>query len=266
MIVSSKYKVGWTPKPGFTSLVKAGDAGLKYIDFGMLSLGKGKRFKISAADKETSLVLLLGAAVLHGIGKPATIGPRKSFFDEKPWTVMLPAGSSCEIEATEDCEIAIGQAPSKRKGEAIVVGPDKVKELTLGRGSWQRTARIMVDENVPADLLFIGEALTDDGRWSSYPPHRHEKDDLPDEVEMEEIYYFHFDRPQGFGIQKVYTDDRSIDETVTVGERDAVLVPRGYHPVVCAPGYKMYYLWIMAGKNRKFLQRLDPDHAWVAKK
>lgn len=80
---------------------------------------------------------------------------------------------------------------------------------------------------------------------------------------MEEIYHFRFDRPKGFGIQKIYTDDRAIDETITVRENDTVLIPRGYHPVVTAPGYSMYYLWIMAGKNRRFLSSVDPDHRWV---
>jgi 5-deoxy-glucuronate isomerase len=168
-------------------LVKAGDAGLKYIDFGILSLARGAKYTIPAAEKETALVLLHGTAAIHGIGKPCVIGPRKSLFDEKPWTVMLPAGCGCEIEATADAEIAVSQAPSKRRGEPRVITPDQVKEMTLGRDNWQRTARIMVDENVPADFLFIGEALTVNGNWSSYPPHRHEKDELPDEVEMEEI-------------------------------------------------------------------------------
>lgn len=86
----------------------------------------------------------------------------------------------------------------------------------------------------------------------------------PDEVDMEEIYYFRFDRPGGFGIQKIHTDDRSIDETYTVQDHHTVLIPEGYHPVATAPGYSMYYLWVMAGENRRFLSRPDPDHAWVA--
>lgn len=259
------YRVGWTPKPGLTPLVRAGDAGLKYIDFGMVALSQGDRFVLTPCGKETVLVLLQGAVAIHGIGSPCSLGPRRNLFDDKPWTVLLPSQCGCEIEAATDAEIAVCQAPSTRQGEPCVILPDQVKEMTLGRDNWHRKARIMVDENVPADLLFIGEAMAFNGNWASYPPHRHERDALPDEVEMEEIYYFRFDRPQGFGIQKVYTDDRSIDETLTVREHDTVLVPRGYHPVVSAPGYSMYYLWIMAGRNRKFLSRLDPDHAWVAK-
>jgi 5-deoxy-glucuronate isomerase len=123
---------------------------------------------------------------------------------------------------------------------------------------------MMVAEEVPADYLFIGEAIVPPANWASFPPHRHDFDDLPYEVDMEEIYYFRFDRPQGFGIQKIYTDSRSIDETYTVQDHHTVLIPEGYHPVATAPGYSMYYLWVMAGQNRRFLSRPDPDHGWVA--
>jgi 5-deoxy-glucuronate isomerase len=173
---------------------------------------------------------------------------------------MLPPQTAYKIVALEDLELAVCQAPSSRQGTPQVVPPDGVKEVVIGRNNWQRRALIMVDENVPADYLFIGEAIVASGNWASFPPHRHEEDALPDEVEMEEVYYFRFDRPRGFGIQKVYTDDRSIDETLTVTQHDTILIPRGYHPVVAAPGSTMYYLWIMAGKNRRFLSRIDPDH------
>ena len=106
------------------------------------------------------------------------------------------------------------QAPSTRPGPALVIPPDKVKEVSLGKPGFQRRALMMVTEEVPADYLFIGEAIVPPANWASFPPHRHDFDDLPYEVDMEEIYYFRFDRPQGFGIQKIYTDNRSIDETL----------------------------------------------------
>ena len=134
----------------------------------------------------------------------------------------------------------------------------------MGKPGFQRRALMMVTEEVTADYLFIGEAIVPPANWASYPPHRHDFDELPYEVDMEEIYYFRFDRPQGFGIQKIYSDNRSIDETYTIQDHHTVLIPEGYHPVATAPGYSMYYLWVMAGKNRRFLSRLDPDHSWVA--
>lgn len=259
-----KYKTTWSGKPGYSKFVQPGNGDLKLIGFGMLSLTAGQRYTLDTADQETAIVLLQGEAIIRGPGlENQKLGPRKNVFEPKPWTVLLPPGKTYEMEATADVELAVCQAPSARDGKPCVIPPENIKDVTIGRDNWQRRALIMLDERTTADYLFIGEALVPSGNWASYPPHRHDFDALPEEVDMEEIYYFRFDRPTGFGIQKIYTDDRSIDETLTVAEHDVALVPVGYHPVVAAPGYTMYYLWIMAGKNRKFLSRIDPDHRWL---
>jgi len=258
------YRVIWKPRLGFTLLARPGDAGMQHLSFGMLALAPGQKHSFQPCDQETALVLLKGAALVTGDGLARqAIGPRADLFQDKPWTVMIPAQGAVEVEATADCEMAVCPAPSTRKGEAFVVGPEKVKEIALGKPGFQRRALMIVTEEVPADWLFIGEAIVGPANWASFPPHRHDFDDLPHEVDMEEIYYFRFDRPQGFGIQKLYTDNRSIDETLTVQDHHTVLIPEGYHPVCTAPGYSMYYLWIMAGKHRKFLSRIDPEHRWI---
>jgi 5-deoxy-glucuronate isomerase len=259
------YKREWTPVAGRSSIVRPGDAGLKQIGFDMVRLAAGERSQIAAEAKETALVVLSGTASLKGDGFAFdSVGGRKDVFSGLPATVYLPAHTACAIEATSDLEIAICTAPSDRAGKVCLVRPEDVKQVTIGKDNWQRRAYMIVDDRVPAQYLFIGEAIVPPGNWSSFPPHRHDFDALPDEVDLEEIYFFRFQPAGGFGIQKVYTDDRSIDETITVTENDTVLIPRGYHPVVAAPGYSMYYLWIMAGVNRRFLQRLDPAHRWVA--
>jgi len=125
----------------------------------------------------------------------------------------------------------------------------------------------MLTDAFPAAHLFIGEAYVPSGNHASYPPHRHDFDNLPVEVDMEELYFFRFNPEQGYGIQKIYTDNRDINFTCTVKQNDTTLIPRGYHPVINAPGYTMYYLWIMAGQNhRKFLSVIDPDHKWIVGK
>jgi 5-deoxy-glucuronate isomerase len=258
-------RVVWKPCPGFTALSQPGDAGMKHLSFGMIALAAGQAYRLDPCDRETALVLLRGAAEASGGGLARRIiGPRADLFRDKPWTVLVPARGACDVEATADCEIAVCQAPSTRPGAALVIPPEQVKEVSLGKPGFQRRARMMVTEEVTADYLFIGEAIVPPANWASFPPHRHDFDDLPHEVDMEEIYYFRFDRPQGFGIQRIYTDNRSIDETYTIQDHHTVLIPEGYHPVATAPGYSMYYLWIMAGENRRFLSRPDPDHRWVA--
>ena len=107
--------------------------------------------------------------------------------------------------------------------------------------------------------------ITPSGNWSSYPPHKHDRDDLPHESQLEETYYHRFSPPQGYGVQRVYTDDRSLDETLAVGDGDVVLVPKGYHPVGAPHGYDLYYLNVMAGPKRIWRFHNDPAHEWLMK-
>jgi 5-deoxy-glucuronate isomerase len=259
------YRRTWTPTPGFSEIVKPGDAGLARIGFEMLCLKAGETATRKAEEKETALVILSGTAAVRGPGFAFDgIGARANVFSGKATMVYVPAANSVTVRAETDLEIAVCQALSDRQGKPQLIQPGAVKEVSIGKDNWRRTAYMLVDEAVPAQYLFIGEAIVPPGNWSSFPPHRHDFDALPDEVDMEEIYFFRFDRPHGFGIQRIYTDDRSIDETLVVEENDTVLIPKGYHPVVNAPGYSMYYLWIMAGVNRKFISRQDPNHRWVA--
>lgn len=258
------YKKPWNLTAGYTQIVRPGDARLKQIGFGVACLTAGQTYEADAAQKETAVIVLGGTISVRCGGQTfEKIGLRATVFDGKPATVYCPAGGAIAISAQTDAEVALCQAPSDRHGAPCLIAPDRVKEVTIGRDNFTRTAYMIVDDSVPAHYLFIGEALVPPGNWASYPPHRHDKDDLPREVDMEEVYFFRFQPKHGFGIQRIYTDDRSIDETLPLAENDTVLIPEGYHPVVAAPGYRMWYLWIMAGRNRKFLSRPDPDHAWV---
>ena len=105
----------------------------------------------------------------------------------------------------------------------------------------------------------ITEVLTPGGHWSSYPPHKHDTEDPPLETYLEETYYHRARRPGGFAVQTVYTDDRSLDAALRVGDGDVVLVPRGYRPVSAAPGCDLYYLNVMAGPLRRWRVTVDPD-------
>jgi 5-deoxy-glucuronate isomerase len=85
----------------------------------------------------------------------------------------------------------------------------------------------------------------------------------PEETQLEETYYHRLNPPQGFAFQRVYTDDRSINETMTVEDGDVVMVPRGYHPAAAPHGYDLYYLNVMAGPRRQWCFRNDPAHDWI---
>lgn len=257
----------YSSRKGFTRIIKPGDGGLEFTGFGILGLASGEKYSGKTEGNEEFLVVLGGTCEIIGKNfEYKNIGKRENVFSGKPYSVYLSRGVEYEVTAVTDVEIAVSSAPSSLDCPARLFTPDDVKEVTIGRDNWTRDAYIILDESAEASYLFIGEALVPSGNWASYPPHRHDYDNLPNEVNMEEIYFFRFNPENGFGIQKVYTDDRSIDETYTIEQNDTVILPRGYHPVVAAPGYSLYYLWIMAGKNRKFLSCLDPEHKWVAEK
>ncbi len=111
--------------------------------------------------------------------------------------------------------------------------------------------------------LLVVEVRTPASHSSSYPPHKHDRDALPEESLLEEIYYHRIDPPSGFAFQRVYTDDRTIDEAVVIEDHDVVLVARGYHPVVMPYGYQGYYLNVMAGPKRRWRFKNDPVHEWI---
>ena len=128
-----------------------------------------------------------------------------------------------------------------------------------GGGNATRQINHIFTPDFPAHRLLLCEVYTPSGNWSSYPPHKHDVHNPPHEVDLEEIYYYRIDRPEGYAIQRVYTADRRLDDTITVRDGDLVLVPEGYHPVVAAHGYNVYYLNALAGSARSMAAADDPD-------
>jgi len=261
------YLRKYTNMPGFTKIIKKNDMGLKLMEFGLINLRHGEEYEAFNGENETVLVVLGGCCVLQGDGFLfEKVGDRKDVFSGKPHTVYIPSRNKYKIKALSDLEVAWTESPSSSASRPCHIRPGKVKTVAIGKNNFSREAQMIIYEDFECSHFIIGEVIAPSGNWASYPPHRHDFDNLPEEVNMEEIYFFKFNPGQGFGIQKIYTDNRSIDETYTIRNNDTVGIPEGYHPVVCAPGYTMYYLWIMAGNNRKFLSYKDPAHAWAAEK
>lgn len=260
MNLRKKYK----KKKGFVPLVENGDSVIKDITLGLLSLGSGESYKNSYPSHEICLVILGGkCSIKAGEENFEKIGKRENVFQGRAYAVYMPAGTEFTVTAETDCEIAVCGALSKKKTKVKLVTPEENKRKVVGKDNWQREVFDIIDLSVDAEKLVIGETVNPAGNWSSAPPHRHEKDNLPDEAKLEEVYLFKVNPEQGFGIQRVYTDDRSIDETYTIENNDTVLLPRGYHPVAAGPGYGLYYLWILAGEKRVMKVKDDPAHAWL---
>jgi 5-deoxy-glucuronate isomerase len=191
------------------------------------------------------------------------IGERANVFTGLPYAAYIPISTKFRVTAETDCDLAFCYSKAHRRLKPLLVTPDEIEVEIRGGGNATRQINKIFKPEFEADRLLVVEVYTPSGNWSSYPPHKHDVHNPPYEVDLEEIYYYRIDHPVGYAIQKLYTSDRRIDETMTVRDGQLVLVPEGYHPVVAAPGYNVYYLNALAGSARSMAASDDPDYAWV---
>ena len=247
--------------------VTPASAGWKHVGFKVVRLQPGERHAQQLADRETCLVLVAGTAdvkagneTFHDLGGRAT-----PFEDRAPGAVYVPAGIACEVVAKTVLELAVCTAPGTGAGEVRVIDASRMSREVRGSDTNTRYVRNILPETEAAEGLLVVEVITPGGHWSSYPPHKHDTATPGEETLLEETYYHRLQPPQGFAIQRVYTDDRSLDETLSVEDGDVVMVPRGYHPVGAPHGYDLYYLNVMAGPKRNWIFRNDPAHDWIVR-
>ncbi len=242
------------------------NAGWDYVGFGLYHLNAGERASELTGDREIILVMVEGKASITGAGQDwGVLGDRMNVFEKTPpHCLYLPNGSEWEAVAETDCVIAVCSAPGKGGHPARRIGPDGISLTERGKGVNMRFINnIAMEAEDFADSLLVTEVFTPNGHWSSYPSHRHDEDDYPRITYLEETYYHRLNPSNGFGIQRVYTDDGSLDETMAVSDGDVVLVPRGHHPCGAPYGFEMYYLNVMAGPLRKWRFVPAPEVAWI---
>jgi 5-deoxy-glucuronate isomerase len=238
------------------------------IKLEVADLGAGESLSF-VADGEALVVILSGALDVEVDGEPlGGAGGRASVFDGGGDAVYLPPGATVELTELDGvgAAIAVASAPlaDQPAAPARVITPTDQCLADVGDGNWRRQVRTILGPEHAAGRLLVGETVSAPGNWSSYPPHKHDEHNPPHEVQLEEVYYFKFDPPGGFGVQLRY-DGKSdpADEVFVVRDGDVAIIKSGYHPVVGAPGYSLYYLWVMAGHGRQMMPALDPRHAWV---
>ncbi|UOF90341.1 5-deoxy-glucuronate isomerase [Fodinisporobacter ferrooxydans] len=239
---------------------------LKYVEFKIVDLAPGATYAEELAKKECCIVALTGK--IHVTDKEATfknLGTRESIFEKKPTDSVYVSNDRCfEVEAVSQARVALCYSPSEKQlPTKLIRASDNGVEHRGKYNNKRMVHNILPDSDPSANRLLVVEVYTESGNWSSYPPHKHDQDHLPQESLLEETYYHEMDPPQGFVFQRIYTDDRSIDETMTVENGDVVIVPGGYHPVGVPEGYTSYYLNVMAGPTRIWKFHNDPDHAWI---
>ena len=239
-------------------------AGWRHVGFKALRLAAGDEETLATGAREFCMTVLTGQVdVTVGGQRYSGLGSRHSVFDDlAPTAVYVPPGRDVRIVARGAAEVALSSAPAKGLHKERVIAPAQMARSVRGEGSNTRYVCDILPQTEPAEGLLVVEVVTPAGHASSYPPHKHDTAGETETV-LEETYYHQLNPAQGFAFQRVYTDDRSLDETMAVEHRDTVLVPRGYHPCVAPHGYDLYYLNTMAGPRRHWAFRNDPAHEWM---
>jgi 5-deoxy-glucuronate isomerase len=254
------------PGPEFGRLVHVTpqSARWSYVGFDLLRLRAGEEAGGNPQGREVCLVFISGKGrVMSGQTDFGMAGERSGPFDGKPWSVYSPANAHWTVKAETMVELAVCTAPGEGKLPARLIGPEQVRQETRGKGTNTRHVINILPEWEPAESLLVVEVITPGGNSSSYPPHKHDQDNLPHESMLEEIYYHRIRPSQGFAFQRIYTDDGSLDETITVHDGDVTLVPKGYHPCAALHGYDLYYLNVMAGPKRTWKFHNQKEHEWL---
>jgi 5-deoxy-glucuronate isomerase len=269
----SRLRLRPTSSQGQVLSITPQSAGWTYVGFDLHRLKAATRTAGITGEREICLVFVTGTGRVTVDGLDlGHVGERMSPFEGKPWSIYLPPGSHWSVIAQTDLELAVCSAPADDIARvARVISPDELGQEIRGKGTNTRYVTNILPENDPtAASLLVVEVITPGGHTSSYPPHKHDRDDLPRESFLEETYYHRLNPPQGFAFQRVFTDanadgTRDLDEAMAVENGDVVLVPKGYHPCATCHGYDLYYLNVMAGPKRTWKFHNATEHEWLLK-
>ena len=257
MLVDSRYRVARTP--GIHALQRRGDGDARELTTRRLTLDAGTSAQFTVPGEETVVVLQSGSGTFSAGGESWPV-VREDVFDDRPTGLWLPPGVELRVDAGTALEAVMISTPAPSGGAPALCMPSDVNVVQRGKDLYNREVREIFVRDAHVRRLMVGETINARGQWSSYPPHKHDGRD--GEPRLEEAYYFRVDPPQGFGIQMLYTADGE-SAVHEVRDGDLVLLPYGYHPVSAPPGYRVYYLWAIAGDERQLAVYEDPAHAWV---
>ena len=245
-------------RKGRTRAIAPGATAARHLHYGRIILDAADDpIKLSTGEHETSLICLKGNASVTVEGTAYELGLYDSLY--------IPRDSEAEVvPRAEGCDLAEISSPvSNRYPLQLVRFDDVQRDATLhfkaGGATAEREVNILIGKNVEAGRLLAGVTFSKPGNWTSWPPHEH--------AAMLEEAYLYVDMPApGWGIQLVYTDPAHPELVAVVREGDCVLMPKGYHPNVAAPGGAINFLWMMAanreGEDRQFgVVNVQPEYA-----
>ncbi|MBW3469529.1 5-deoxy-glucuronate isomerase [Arthrospiribacter ruber] len=246
------------------------DGNWEFLNFEARLMEKGEKWKGFTGDNEYAIILLSGNfKVISDKGRWETLNGRKDVFSGIAHTLYLPRHTSFELEATSDVlDIAYGWCETDLDFAPIFKTPEMVEIEIRGGDNSTRQINSLLGPGSNCHRLVTVEVYTPSGNWSSFPAHKHDVRKVDNEgnlleARLEETYFYKTDKPQGFAIQQIYTQDRSLDEIAVARNNDVVLVPKGYHPVVAGHGYNIYYLNFLTGSDQSLANTPDPDHEWI---
>ncbi len=250
---------------GTVQAITPESAGWQYVGFSDHRLRRGETVSHEPDGRERVVIVLEGAATIRaGDERWSSLGSRDSVFGGiAPPVLLLEPGRDFALEADAEATIVVAEAPGGAVRRTRLFRPEEIMVERRGAGITERIIHHLLPPTVEAGRLILFEVFTPGGNWSSYPPHKHDTEDPPTEAYLEELYYYRFARPEGWGFARVYSADRSLDASFAPADSDVLLIPRGYHPFGAPAGYDAYYLNVMAGPNRAWHFTVDPDHAWL---
>lgn len=251
-------------------------AGWDYISFQARRLAAGKSWSFSMGENELAFIVLSGCFTINS-KRGAWAGlDRVNVFSGPAYAVYLPRRTDFTVMAERSGEFAVTWVPTDEDHDPWLIQPEATSISIRGGDNVSRQINDLLPPGSPAHRLVLVEVYTPSGNWSSYPPHKHDvhiegDDGKLIEADLEEVYFYKIDKPEGYAYQRVYTDENSplhkaghpIDALVRAENNCAVLVPEGYHPVVSAPGYTTYYLNVLAGSAQSLANQDDPQYTWV---
>jgi 5-deoxy-glucuronate isomerase len=263
-------------EPDLILAVTPQSAGWDFISFQARKLRAGNQWSFSSRDNELAIVILSGAISVNSNRGNWDGIERENVWTKAATALYLPRGSEFTITAARDSEFAVTWVPTDQDHEPWLIQPQDVSISIRGGDNVSRQINDLLPPGSPVHRLILVEVYTPSGNWSSYPPHKHDvhiEDEAGHliEADLEEVYFYKLDRPEGYAYQHVYTDENSplhkagnpIDALVVAQNNCAILIPEGYHPVVSAPGYTTYYLNVLAGSAQTLANQDDPHYSWV---
>ena len=249
-------------------LVTPETAGWTYSGLRVFTLTPGESRTFATESNEMAILPLSGSCVIEVEDKRFDLEGRASVFSRISDFAYVPIGVEFRVTSPGGGEFALPMAEATERMEPAYGPAEEVSVVVRGAGSSSRQIANCLMAGVPlAQKLLAVEVITPAGNFSSYPPHKHDVFD-PDapEVELEEIYYFRFNRPDGYGFFREWTNDGEFDALMRVQNGDVAYCPRGYHgPSLAVPGHHMYFLNVMAGPGAERMWEAsdDPEQAWI---